>query len=343
MRQLGTVEKQGSTVAKHKSTKLSSFEFQIFRRIESWDLNGKRLVVGLSGGADSVALLHVLAKLQPRLGFSLAATFVHHGPTTDEELSDYRRRALKVARRICRKLGVEFHGVRVKLADGKELRSESSLRKARHLAFAFVAAKIGADYICLGHHADDLFETRVIRLIRGTGSQGLPAMHEKGESFLRPFLADSRDKIRAYAKYANLEWIEDPSNKDPGPLRNWLRHVWIPELEKKRAGGAAAFARSLENLVSRERAMKPVNSVDLVAKLESDRGQIDRGRYMRLGVAERRQVLASLLMQLNANGFTRNHIDEIRKRIEAPKRFGHFEILGLLFQVNAEQVLFATK
>jgi tRNA(Ile)-lysidine synthase len=264
---------------------------------------------------------------------------VHHGPTTNPELAKYRKRALKLTRKLCDELGVEFYGVRVKPRQNRELRSEAALRKARHQAFDYVATKISADYVCLGHHADDLFETRLIRLIRGTGSQGLQAMHEKGGRFLRPLLSESRNAIRAYAKYANLRWIEDPSNEDPGPLRNWLRHVWIPELEKKRAGGAAAFARSLEVLAGREGHVESANSVDLVAKLESQRGQIDRERYMRLGVSERRQVLASLLKQLNANGFTRNHIEEIRKRIETPKRFTRFEILGFLFQVNAEQVL----
>src|SRR5258706_9734184 len=186
----------------------------------------ERLAVGLSGGVDSIVLLHLLKSRQAAEGYALSAVHVHHG------LSPNADAWAAFCRRLCKRWGVPLavRKVTVKKA-GEGL--EAAARRARYEIFR----KIPAEKIALAHNLDDQAETVLMNLLRGTGlrgASGMPARSRLGDkTLLRPLLGVSRKEILAYARAHELEWIEDESNADESLTRNFIRRRVGPLLEKK--------------------------------------------------------------------------------------------------------------
>jgi tRNA(Ile)-lysidine synthase len=197
------------------------------------------LSVGLSGGCDSVVLLHLLS----RLGYAgrLSAIHVHHGlsPNADawaQFCADY-----------CRQLGIPLtlHHVTVDLASGQGL--EAAARNARYAVFAEHAG----DCLLLAQHRGDQAETVLFNLLRGagvTGAAGMPAERRcHGHRLLRPLLDISRTEIEAYAQQASLSWVSDESNADTSLSRNFLRHEALVALASRFPNAEASLAQAASN------------------------------------------------------------------------------------------------
>lgn len=197
-------------------------------------MRGKRVAVGLSGGLDSVVLLHLLYGLAPPLGIKLSAIHVNHGLSPNA--GDWK----KFCSALCGELGVPFRSVKVKIGK-KNLGLEAAAREARRAAFQ----SLRADCIALAHHQDDQAETVLFNLLRGTGlagASGMPAVGRLGKKILlRPLLGVPRSAIRAYATEQGLGWIEDESNADESLTRNFIRRRIGPLL-------ASRFPRWQESL-----------------------------------------------------------------------------------------------
>jgi tRNA(Ile)-lysidine synthase len=208
---------------------------------------GQSIVVGLSGGVDSVCLLHALAAGPFANGklARLSALHVHHAISPNANgWEDF-------CRRLCERLGVQYAYQRVDVPRGTRDGLEGAARKVRHAAFA----KADADWILLAHHRNDQAETLLFNLLRGTGTAGASAMRERTGRILRPLLPVSREEIENYARQQGLEWVEDESNADIRHSRNFLRWRIFPELElrfpaatKNLAGAAARFAETQDLL-----------------------------------------------------------------------------------------------
>lgn len=199
---------------------------------------GARLVVGLSGGIDSVVLLHLLVRglrLSPR---RISAIHVNH------QLSTQASGWTSFCRRFCRELDVRLRVVKVDVKRGNS--TEAAARSARYAAFAASEA----DVVLLAHNRDDQAETVLLQLIRGAGPRGLAAMPlfrpaaPGVQAVLRPLLDTPRSLIEAYASRHRLEWVEDDSNVDRHYLRNFLRHEVLPLIEGHRPGSGAVLARA---------------------------------------------------------------------------------------------------
>lgn len=202
-----------------------------------------RLAVGLSGGVDSVVLLHALATLRPVA--ALAAVHVHHG------LSPQADRWAAFCGAFAQRLGVAFVCARVEVERGSADGLEAAARRARHGVFA----DIDADWIVLAHHRDDQAETLLFNLLRGTGLAGAAAMRAQRGKLLRPLLDSGRAEIEAYAVAHGLDWVEDESNRDTRHTRNFLRHRILAPLTQRfgtaaqnLAAAAARFAEAQELL-----------------------------------------------------------------------------------------------
>lgn len=219
---------------------------------------GDRLVVGLSGGVDSIVLLDVLSRVAKRGRFDLAALHVNH------QISPNAGRWAAFCRAACRARSIPLRVVRVTVKAGDSL--EAAARAARY--DALLSQK--ADYIVLAHNQDDQAETLLLQLLRGAGVKGLAAMplvrrnegggrRTKGaqksgpihhSSFiihpriLRPLLEVTRREIEAHAKARKLEWIEDESNADIYFLRNFLRHEVLPLIAQRFPAYRTTLARS---------------------------------------------------------------------------------------------------
>ncbi|HMH75071.1 MAG TPA: tRNA lysidine(34) synthetase TilS [Candidatus Udaeobacter sp.] len=184
---------------------------------------GEAVLVAVSGGSDSVALLDVLGVLRESLGLTLTVVHVHHGlrPEADAEAEGVRR--------LCERLGVACHVERVTVRrappwDGLEAES----RRARHAALERVARVIGAARVATGHTADDQAETVLMRLLQGAGPRGLGGIAPMRGLLIRPLIETRRPAIEEYLGGRGLTWAEDPSNRDVRFLRNRIRHDLLP-------------------------------------------------------------------------------------------------------------------
>jgi tRNA(Ile)-lysidine synthase len=200
---------------------------------------GARLCVGLSGGVDSVALLHLLHRLQPELGFQLSAAYVHHG------LSPRADHWQAACAEHCARLALPFAALPVAVARDHPRGLEAAARLARYAALDAQPA----DWLVLGHHQDDQAETLIFRLLRGTGLAGAGAMRVverpiRGLPRLRPLLGVRRREIEAWARAEGLAWVEDESNVDPRFTRNRLRRDLLPAWEAELPGAVPALARA---------------------------------------------------------------------------------------------------
>ncbi len=222
-------------------------EAQVFRYIQEHRLTepGTRILVAVSGGADSVALLNVLARLSGRLEVSLVAAHLDHA--LRRESSDDAR----FVESLCAGLGLPL--VSRRIAAGAAMTAgrggvEQVARSIRRRFLLEVAAREGCSRIALGHHRDDQAETVLHRLLRGSGPGGLAAMRPRRGAFIRPFLDLSRRQIRDYLATNGLAWAEDESNRDLRLTRNRIRHRLLPlcrEFNPRIETGLARLAKRL--------------------------------------------------------------------------------------------------
>jgi len=237
--------------------------------------NGKDIAVALSGGIDSVSLLHFLKNKGP-----VSAIHVHHG------LSPNADAWAAFCRALCKRWGVPLTVRRVKVArNGKGL--EAAAREARYNAFA----KADADCIALAHNLDDQAETLLLQLLRGAGPKGLSAMPEvRGEArgergeekkgsrlvaplaplasrvsppILRPLLDVPRSEIERYARRRKLGWIDDESNIDTAFDRNFLRHRVIPVIAQRYSSYRTTLARASRNLAEAAQLLDELAASDI--------------------------------------------------------------------------------
>ncbi len=214
-------------------------------KLKSWVQPGRHLTLALSGGADSVALLDILAQLRASLHFPLSAVHVNH------QISPNAVDWAKFCARLCAGYNIPFQAVKVDLKRQPGESLEALARDARYRVFA----EQQADFIVLAQHLDDQAETLLLQLLRGAGAKGMSAMAElrtQGSGlrtgFLRPLLDISRRTILDYAALRGLHWIEDESNADIAYDRNYLRHRVMPVLERRFPGYRVTFARASRNL-----------------------------------------------------------------------------------------------
>ena len=198
------------------------------------------VLAGFSGGLDSSVLLHLLANHAETRAVGLRAVHVHHGLHADADAWATH------CQNACDAVGVPLEVVRVTVQRDSGLGLEGAARDARHRAFAD-ALGVG-EVLALAHHRDDQAETFLLRALRGSGIDGLAAMQPwrayAGGWLWRPLLALPRPALLAYAIEHGLRWIDDPSNVDGGPDRNYLRLHVMPLLRVRWPHADAMFARS---------------------------------------------------------------------------------------------------
>jgi tRNA(Ile)-lysidine synthase len=189
---------------------------------------GDRVLVAVSGGPDSTALLHALLAVAPRIGVTVEAATVDHG-LRPESASEA---ALVVER--CRALGVpcERIAVDVPAARGRHVSWQDAARRARLAALEAAAVRRGCTRIGLGHTADDQAETVLFRIVRGTGVAGLGGMPYRRGLLVRPLLEVRRREVLRYLGRRGLPFVEDPSNADRRFARPRVRHDWLPLLAR---------------------------------------------------------------------------------------------------------------
>ncbi len=182
---------------------------------------GETVLVAVSGGADSVALLSILSALAPAWHLTLHVLHVDHGLRSDSALDAELVRALGA------RLGVPVDVERVQVGPGSV---EAAARVARYAALEAWADRVGAARIAIGHTADDQAETVLMRVLGGAGVRGLAAIPPVRGRIIRPLIELRRQALRDALLTDGVEWLEDPSNRDLKFLRNRIRHELLPLL-----------------------------------------------------------------------------------------------------------------
>jgi tRNA(Ile)-lysidine synthase len=190
---------------------------------ECGPLKGRAVLAAVSGGGDSQAMLSVLARLAPALGFRLSAHGVDHGLRAEAGAE------LDKAQALAEKLGVPFGRTQLAVARGGNLQARA--RTARYAALREVAAPEDA-LIATAHHADDRAETVLLRLLRGSGPRGLAVLAPRAQDVVRPLVRAGKRDVLLHLQRHCLDFAQDPSNQDASFLRVRVRHEALPLLEQ---------------------------------------------------------------------------------------------------------------
>ena len=215
--------------------------------IEKFDLlpMGSGVVIGLSGGADSVALLEVLCSLQQERGLRLAAVHVHHG---------IRRNAqedVEFCRELCMEKKVDFFCEYIdvpQMARAQGISEEEAGRNARYHIFEEYRGKLQMDIIAVAHHQNDQAETILFQLFRGSGLRGMSGMQPKRGNIIRPLLGVSRKEIEEYLRDKQRTYVTDETNACDQYSRNKIRHYVLPVAEEISFGAVGHMSQTAGQL-----------------------------------------------------------------------------------------------
>jgi len=189
-----------------------------------------RVIVGVSGGPDSMALLHILHKLADSLQIEVIAAHLNHGLRKEAEKEE------AFVKDICHSWGVTCYSCRVPVADlarARKMSLEEAGRSARYEYFYNLLEKSGAERIATAHHRDDVAETVLLHFLRGSGIKGLRGILPSSGKLVRPLLNTDKSELLSYLEIEKIDYCLDESNFDPAYMRNRIRHYLLPYLEKE--------------------------------------------------------------------------------------------------------------
>lgn len=246
--------------------KWDRIEHTIWNELKRMKIQNRPLILTISGGLDSMALLHIFCRLS--IQNPLIVAHFHHGKSDQRQTTKFRSDSLNIVRKYFIQHQKNNWKFETQKYAGKPLRSEDQFRKARNLFVEKIRSRNPNSVVVTGHHLGDELETQVLKLIRGSGT-GLSRFKKWNGEVYRPLLEFSKANLRFYAMKHNLCWIEDPSNKSEEYLRNWVRNNWLQALENRQSGFLSSFARGLSQLVAdKSYDLNFADSFQMILKME---------------------------------------------------------------------------
>jgi tRNA(Ile)-lysidine synthase len=299
-----------------------------------------RVLIAVSGGPDSVALLHLLSELRRELNFHLEVAHLQHGIRGEEAQEDARFVAA-----LAEKLQLPFHVKEVNLPQMKSAAGKGNVealaRGERYRFFTTVARERELGKIVTAHTQDDQAETVLMWLLRGAGMKGLGGMSPiqrlnipEGDSsnqfvIIRPLLDVSKAEILEFLKEKQLPYRVDRSNRDPAFLRNWIRLKLIPQLEDRTDPNLPSrLARQAELIRDEEKLLDEMGRAEL-DKIQAGRG-INRPALLKYPKAIQRRLLRLWIEQVRGHlrGIDFNHVDALLNLVAEGPPQGRFSLPG---------------
>jgi tRNA(Ile)-lysidine synthase len=309
----------------------------VWRAIRRHDLlpEGTRVVVAVSGGADSVALLYLLLELAPRGSFSVVglAHVNHQLRGADADRDEAFCRAL--GDRLGLAVYVERADVRG-LAAAEDRSLEDAARQVRYAALDRARTALGADRIAVAHTLDDQAETVLLKLLRGAGPRGISAISARNGAVVRPLLCVGRAQVRSWLADKQIGHVEDATNSDLARPRNVVRLEVLPRLEERFGRGVpATLARAAEVAGADEELLAHLThlSVERVVRREGTRLCVDRASLGREPLALARRVVLEALRRAGTRQPGFDHVEAVLALCTAGD--GGFDLPG---GVRAERI-----
>jgi len=313
---------------------------QIRRTIEKYRMLslGDRVIVGVSGGMDSVALLSALSKLRKALDLSLVVAHLNHRLRGRESLKD-----AEFVRKMALKLGLPFEieSVAVRKLKKKGTTLQEAAREARFLFFHNLVDKHEAHKIALGQTADDQAETIVMRFLRGSGLAGLKGIPPvRDELIIHPLIEVTREQIEAYLSQEGLRHVEDTSNLKDDYLRNRIRRHLVPLLEQYNPNLRTVLCRMGQILWHEELHMREKTEAvwNQIAQQDGDRISLDLTEYEKLDPAIQFRLLRRSVGSMSEMGAKRlgvTHILNLAEIIRGEKPHAEIHLPG---RITAKRV-----
>lgn len=277
----------------------------------------EQLCVGLSGGCDSVVLLHVLS----RLGYAGRLTAIH----VDHGLSLNANAWAEFCINYCRELAVPLTVRQVVVDRQNGLGLEAAARQARYAAFA----EYPTDCLLLAQHRGDQAETILLNLLRGAGVTGAAAMPVErrlaGRRLLRPLLDISREEIEAYARVNNLGWVDDESNADTALTRNFVRHEVLTVVNRRFPAVETALAQAAANFAEASGLLDELAGIDWQSAADGETARLTVLRTFSL--PRLKNLLRYRLRQLDWRVPVATRLDEFARQIQTAGPDRHPELL----------------
>ncbi len=303
--------------------KLSPFEHHFIRVHKKHFTNSRAFLLAISGGVDSMVLLHLFHKFQKQMQSQFRVLCVHHGLSPDKKINEYRTESLNCVQDFCKTYDVKFltnFDPDSIFEPATGLNSEQQLRDFRYGHFN--AFKQDHEILVLAHHLDDLLETQMLDLIRGSHFEHWSQHKEHSGQIFRPLAHVSKEDILQYAKEAKLQWCEDPTNQQSDSLRNWLRNGFLKELSEKSKGLKANLMKNLVKLYEHTPILAPVAELEITAN-----------SWLTLTQSDKQQFVLRSARRLGLKSMTQGQILDILQKLDLGQKEIKFQT-GPIFWIK---------
>lgn len=260
------------------SRKEKTLKEEVLGIINKYNLieSGDKIVLGVSGGPDSISMLNILYELKEKLNFSIIVSHINHG------LRENASRDENFVRQFCENKNIEFHVLHTdinKEAKKEKKGLEETGRKIRYEFFNEVLLETSANKIAIAHNKNDKAETIIMNLLRGCGVNGLKGIEAKNDIYIRPLIEIDRSKIEKYCQENNLNPVIDETNYENDYTRNKIRNIIIPYIKKEFNPNIVENLNRLSDIAKEETEYIKLNTIQIYKKIAIEENILEKKVY----------------------------------------------------------------
>jgi len=304
---------------------MNELQEKVLKTIKKHELvkNGDTILIGVSGGPDSVTLLHIMNELKNTLNIQIIVCHINHQirkESTEEE---------QYVENLCKKMQIPIYKTRIKVqekAQAEKIGLEEAGRKARYAFFKEIQQKTNAQKIATAHNANDNCETVLMNMIRGCGVPGLKGISiKRGKTYIKPLLETTREEIENYCQTYQLHPCIDKSNQENIYTRNKIRNILIPTLQKEYNPNIIKTINRLAELAEKEtKYLQSVTENEYNQIVKEEKEQEIRLDAKKIQALENYSISKLILYSIekllgSTQGVEKIHIEDITKLIQNNK------------------------